>query len=85
MTLSAQHRSEDYANAFAMRARLAEFVTLLREPHQWHLVADILSVRFDRAFMAFLDAPTMRNLETVAGFTTDMANIAQRLAPPGRG
>ena len=76
------YRTHDfYADAFALHARMNEFLGDFGERRGWALLASLLRIRYSSTFMAFLDQPTASRLSAVLSFDDEMTTIGLSMPP----
>ena len=67
-----------YASALSVLARVRLFHFDLGEQRGWRLTDNLLQLRFDGAFTAFLDAPSLASLAKVLSFDSEMQELDLR-------
>ena len=67
-----------YMSALGVLARVRIFHADIGERRGWHLTASLLQLRFNSAFTAFLDAPSLANLAKVVSFDGEMQELDLR-------
>ena len=73
-----QSKGIAYASALGILARVRLFHADIGKQRGWHLTANLLQLRFDSAFTAFLDAPSLANLAKVLCFDGEMQELDLR-------
>jgi hypothetical protein len=72
-------RLDSYAHAFALHTRMNDFLIDFEERRGWALLANILRIRYTRAFTAFLDHPTSLRLAAVLSFNNEMTTLDAKM------
>ena len=67
-----------YTSALGVLARVRSFHADIGERRGWQLTANLLQLRFNSAFTAFLDAPSLANLAKVLSFDGEMQELDLR-------
>lgn len=73
-----QSKRNAYASALGVLARVRSFHADIGEQRGWNLTANLLQLRFNSTFTAFLDAPSLANLAKVLCFDGEMQELDLR-------